>query len=386
MSEVWHTDRSRIETGTDHCQMARYLRYHWGGHGITPAKPSLDSTVGTALHGMLVDKLRGAVTADWPARVAAVAVKRKETEHSVQEQVHLTKALAYGWERAFLESGWLAERYEVVCIEQEFPLSLDDDRIQLNTKPDLVLRSRATGKLCIADWKTTTYITEGAVDSYRDNVQLALLTAAVELATQEEVPTYLIFALQKGQRRVFKSKGQESPEKRQMSSLCYALGPEAPYRKDWTVPKGGDWYMRQPVWSELSAQEWVAKLPKEVLFELFQSLGPYDRPTHMIQQALRSVVGEENRWIDKLWRLHSMDKQWGTQEFEVALDGEVARSYGHCNSFFGDHCPYQTLCFKLPGWDNPTGSDLYRPRRPHHEPELVQLQAAGMAIPPEPWE
>ena len=31
--DLWYTDRSRYETGTGHCQRARYLQYHAGPHG-----------------------------------------------------------------------------------------------------------------------------------------------------------------------------------------------------------------------------------------------------------------------------------------------------------------------------------------------------------------
>ena len=68
------------------------------------------------------------------------------------------------------------------------------------------------------------------------------------------------------------------------------------------------------------------------------------------------------------------------------LDEEIPRSYGHCNSFFGERCPFQALCFKELGWEKPLESGLFRIRRPHHDAELAAMREAGWQVPPEDWE
>lgn len=386
---LWLVDRTRISLGTDHCQMARYYGFHYGGWGIQLAKPPLEPNIGIAVHEILgADLANGGadptdVCGAWKERLVAICQKRQETPHTVQEAWHLMTALAYGWGVMF--NAWLSENFDVVAIEKEFLLELDDGRIGLMARPDLLLRAKQTKALSILDWKTmSSFNADSTPAQYRESVQLSLMTAAVEAAMHEPVESYWIAGLVKGGKKHFEmDKGEtRTPEKRYFSDLCYANPPQAPFRNNWTT--NGYWYKKAPVWEHMTAPEWVDTLKREqpeILRNTFPMLGPFQRQTHMIPQALRMLVGSENRWIRALWSLAETD-----EPLDVALDAALDRSYGNCTSFYGEECPYFSLCYKLKGSEDPIGSGLYRVRRPHHEPEQKAMIASGMQLPPEAWE
>jgi hypothetical protein len=379
MSAVWFVDRSRITTGTDHCNMARYYKYHYGGYGIELKQPGLEPFVGIAVHNMLGPALlKGEIDSEavltWAERIGRICEIRQEPQHTMQEQQFLAACLALGWWRALKD--WFYDTYEVVAIEPEYSMPLDGGRMLLSVRPDMVLRDKQTKQLVMGDLKTMSYFDEDTTSAeYRDNVQMALTTAVMEHCLKEPVPSYRIFGLLKGSRKHFTKDKQKTDERRQYSSLCYATPPDPPFRKEWKT--SGYWYNKAPVWKHLAAPEWVELFPLEELQAMFPVIGPYPRPTHMIDQCLRGLVGEENRWIEAIWKV---------REDAANLDRAISRSYGHCTSWYGAECPYYRLCYKLQGWEDPLSSGYYKPRRPHHEPELKAMQEAGYPVPPEPWE
>lgn len=381
---IWLIDRSRISRGDDHCMTARYWGYHYGGYGIQLAKPALDPNIGIAVHGVLAGwtevgkPLNGIVETLWVKRIGAICAKRSENQHTTTESCFLVSALSHGWWQMF--SSWLFENFEVVAVEREFLMELDDGRIGLMVKPDLVLRAKATKALTIMDWKTfSTFNAESTPAQFRDSVQLALMTAVVEESLGEPVESFWIAGMLKGQRKYFeRDKGEmKTPERRVYSHLLYANPPQHPFKPNWST--NGYWYNKQPVWDHMSAEQWVQLLKvsePELLREMFPMMGPFPRQTQMIPQALRGIVAGENRIIDALWKLND-----GADPVDL-----FSRSYGNCTSYYGEECPFYRLCYGLQGSDDPLGSGLYKVRRPHHEPELEQMKALGIEIPPEPWE
>lgn len=404
--QIWLTDRSRIEAGTDHCQMSRYFGYHHLGYGITLAKPSLDPWIGIAVHDLLARAVdaRTTMPADdipkviqagmklWVPRLETICKKRQETEHTIRETQWFTRILALGWWTMLGE--WLFVNFEIVSIEEELHLDLDDGRIRLMSRPDLLLRTRKDNKLnlepnrlCILDWKTMSgFDAETTSRTYAESVQMALLTAVVEAKYEEPVETYWIAGLVKGGKKKFEKDGMTTPERRFFSSLCYAMTPQAPFN-DWSTK--GYWYKKAPVWEHMDAEAWIGVLRSRdkkgdlrfnVLHESFPIMGPFRRQTNMIPQVLRQIVGTENRMIEALWKLAE------AEDPTLALDGFFDRAYGNCTSFYGDVCPFMTMCYSLPGHEDPIGSGLYQIRRPHHEPELQAQIESGITPAPEAWE
>lgn len=208
---VW-TDRSRIET-YQRCARLRWLEYHESGIGIVSAKKPLPLAVGGSVHEGLAALLMGAKHGDWDNPDAWRAVEdhavrmagidfaqfsralelpdseraelvaqvdgarepelRKRAEETVErargpledylfrEQSALVEGLVRAYARRRLRP--LLEQYEVLEVEREGSWLLSEqyapnlsDKVELYfmSRPDALLRERATNELYILSFKT----------------------------------------------------------------------------------------------------------------------------------------------------------------------------------------------------------------------------------------
>ncbi len=405
---TWLTDRSRVMDGLQNCPTSRYFQYHSGplGMGISPQGFSIPLWTGIMLHGMLESVLRlykSAQDAVQGSPVALEAVDRSSLRIAINlakqeaineageagfegeegsaldfvltEQSNLAEGLVWGWIRACLPK--FLQDYEIVALEQELPLDLraEDLDIRLQTRPDLILRSRVTGKLLIADWKSlgSGKISDSYIQEYRESVQMAVGTLATEKHFGEPVESYSIFVFCKGGREVFESRGKRSETKRTYNHLLYAkFQPPQPPLHDGAFELKGFWVDKEPSWlqewlrtsPEQSIMEaWVERMPLETLYELYAEIGPYPRQDYMAIDFLEVLKGEELRW-DKLATLH---------QGKYPDSKLIPKSYD-CHKF-GRQCPYYDLCFKIGDtWKDPLGSGKFKLREPHHLDEQVEFE------------
>lgn len=347
-----------------------------------------------------------------------------ETQYTIKEQVHLTEALAWVFIRAKLPE--ILERYKILSVEQEetvvvgctcgvrcnslkkgclcnekgYDHYIPEDHdpacqgICIQSKPDLILQEKATGQVVLSDFKTAYNVTDDTIEEHRDSVQMAVGTLGAELRLGVSIGQYQIQALIKGSRGIFKKKGIDTTGawKKQYSVLCYARisDPNPPYTKETTWDYKGFWHDKHPVWEATFSQKpegmsnaeyWVFELPKDILYEQTVEIGPYERPTYMIQQGLNHMYGEELRWIGLLNRLFAAESTfgWANEEFQETLEEEVPRSYA-CYKY-GSRCPVYNICFRGAGWQDPLGFGNYVHRRPHHQPEIDQMVARSIPVP-----
>lgn len=407
---TWLTDRSRIMKGLQNCPTARYWEFHFGplGMGISSKGFSLALWTGIALHEMLESVLtlyKLAQDAAGRATIAPEAVDRSQiriaiaeslkasveaaklagfdeeaNEFVLMEQSNLAEGLVWGWLRACLPK--FLQDYEIVALEKELPIDLTAAPmtplqldIRLQTRPDLVLRSRATGKLLIADWKSlgSGRISDGYVQEYRTSVQMAVGTLATEKHFGEPVESYSIFVFCKGGREVFESRGVRSATKRNYSHLLYAkFKPPSPPLDNGSFELKGYWVDKQPSWeqewlradsSQSIMEAWVEKLPLETLYEMYAEIGPYPRQDYMATDFLEVLKGEELRWA-------KLSSQHRGGYPDSAL---IPKSYD-CHSY-GRQCSFYDLCFKIgDAWKDPLGSGKFKLREPHHADEELAFE------------
>lgn len=400
--------------------MARYLGYHAGpdGYGLQREGLSVPLATGTYTHLALAGIVQACLdetggqgrcreeTAE--AIIAGVAeayraeAKQKlfagtsTGERLVEEQVWLVQALVWGWYRVSLPE--MLKGYEVVAIEREFEYEAAPGIVQM-TRPDLVLRSRATKGLLLRDFKTASSINAGYVEEYRESVQMAAATKAVEAVLGEPVLMYEVDVLLKGGRRADynpDSGAYDGPE-RQQSCLVYGYKrpgnpplQEESWQPQWrylgadgkhhTLGRG---WSKAPAWERWTPREWVLEqLPYELVAEQFVLIGPYRRQEHLIEQYFRGMVAEEGRWRGRLWDLYHAEQRfgWESQNFQDLLSEVVPRSYACHGRYGASRCQFYDICFRNQGWDDPLGSGKYKPRVPHHEPELRQAEARGVVL------
>lgn len=417
----WLVDRSRYLRGLAYCQMARYLEYHAGPHGYGFRKKGTPFFIGTgslahsALEAILkraketgeappaefVERLLEGLVSSYKATVAKegyLGLPDSDVQRAIQEQVHLFQALIWGWWKVVLPG--LLRDFELVAIEQEF--ELEHKGVVIMTRPDLVLRSRETGKLRIRDFKTAGSISDQYIKEYQESVQMAVSCLAAESVLGEPVSLYELDVLLKGDRRrdYNPEEGDYTGPRRQNSPLCYAYRrPGSPplQEEDWQPKwryKGVDGknhvlgraYRKEPIWETFSAKAWVEKLGPAVA-ESYLLIGPYHRQDVLLRHFMEEISASELAVVDKLWSLYDLEEQhgWASEEFQVALSRAFPRSY-NCHDDFGHTCQFYDICFRRDGWQDPLGTGLFVPRRPHHEPERQQMEERGIPIPPPEFE
>jgi len=155
-------------------------------------------------------------------------------------------------------------------------------------------------------------------------------------------------------------------------------------------------YSKQPIWDESRempavragasrVESWVTS---QILAapqnwpELLKVLGPFPMPSQQRQdQHLRSIEAEEERWRADVNYIREAVEQYGVDEDEAASE-VLSRSWA-CTHFGGDPCEFRPVCDRNPGWEQPGKMGIYKPRRPHHQPELEALESTGVTFPPE---
>lgn len=308
----------------------------------------------------------------------------------------------------------------------------DCDGLGLMCKPDFIVETRQTLELEYHEFKTTSM--DGALfrDKWETAAQTFSATLDVERRLGKHVQSVYIHGLVKGKRE-----GDYNPETgkrdgtiRQSSPFCYAYRkPANPpmEREEWKasyeyldpvegkVKRLGKAFKKAGVWelpdhaipAEMSkAEYWVSWMPSEVRRKQLVLLGPFSRQTQMVDHFLAECQGEEAGVREGLWELYDAGQQllteaypqglqeadlagvwwevvWPDPRYHALLDKLFPRSY-ECRRYgMRNRCQFEDLCFEREGWADPLGSGKFIPRRPHHRMETEQMEARGLALPPE---
>lgn len=403
----WLTDRSRYLDGLQHCQMYRYLKYHSAnGYGMVRRSVSMPLATGVFVHQALADIMESArLLAALPPRDVALSAVNKaigdyqrlvekrgflevepgsEADQIRKEQLSLVAGLVWGWYRVMLPD--VLRDYEVIEVEQESELDLGKGVWKM-VRADWVGRRKADGQLGNHDFKTMAMLSDSYVEEFKHSPQMALTTKALEVKYKEPVTHYVIHGLIKGTRRgeYNPSSGDYDGPKRQGSYLCYLYEKPAnpPLNSPDFQPKwkylgkdgrkhtlGRD-YTKKPVWEVMDPRDWVYLLPEPFLWELFPTIGPYQRQTWMIEPYAEEVQAEELRWVQRLHRIFE------SGDDPAVIRQEIPRSWD-CHRY-NRPCEMMSACYGEEA--DPLGSGKYTLRRPHHQPEIDQMEERGLEVP-----
>jgi hypothetical protein len=375
--------------------MRRFLKYHAGPKGLGYEKISLTLPLATGIYthsilaevlvaardGVLRDELtRKIITKNLSSYREDVKgrgfdeVESSDTAFIVNEQCHLIETLCWGW--ILIELPRLLEEFEILDVEREELAILGETEeiiVKQMSRPDFTARRRQDRQVGYHELKTSAFLNEDYVDSFRTSVQMAAGTLGVEARLGEPVTHYYVHVLNKGGRRKFEGRGLVTPTKRQYSHLCYArVVPARPPLNDVSWDLRGYWIDKTPVWEmefpakppEMSkAEYWVRNLAPEELKKSFSRIGPYDRQDTQIEMYKIGAVGEEQRWFFNLQFLKKIKDPWESREYQETIAALFPRSW-ECQD-----CEFVPLCFRHPGWSDPVGLGRYKIREPHHLPE-----------------
>lgn len=344
--QCWFFDRSRYKQGLT-CGEKRRLQYHWGGQGVDSAYRSEDLALGSAVHAGLEEMLRlpfyengEQVPSEKYAEVARQGMRDSATagmalqddesfsqtlpevaQMLTEEQAALAYALVWTFGRRHLAS--LLERYEVVAVEPEICWlvgrttgdgqdirQVNDDgqwfihndgstAIVMMSRPDAVLRDRATGLLWVVSWKTTKMFNGESVEKLECDLQGLTEAMAVGAMYGEEVGgtfyTYLI--------KSSKYFDPDSGVKRYTSPLvrpyCLWTGIGEPrYSVETERTKG---WGRVNVWEQMGMAEWMEQLDgwptSDPLAEAVAEPMPVPLNSEAAQRWLAEAVQGESDWM-----------------------------------------------------------------------------------------
>lgn len=307
---LWLTDRSRVETGLEHCARARYLGSHAGPHGYGWQKKAqaIPLVTGTLVHDPLAGILQELhdqeeTTGQTPevtaalvqhhvaraiatyehtvaTRGLALTIPEEELAARVREQTTLIAGLVWTWVRVALPT-FLAT-YRIVQVEQEEVCVLgcdcglgdligtaadhdarDCQGIGWMTRADLIAEHRLAGTLSYHEFKTTGDASANWEAQWKHRVQLVAGVLGAEVRLGREIDQVYIHALIKGQYRseyVAETRRYEGP-KYQNSTLVYGYRrPANPplWEAEWKpkVGRPGKGFERTGIW-ELDPAAWA---------------------------------------------------------------------------------------------------------------------------------
>lgn len=358
-------------------------------------------------------------------------LQSERTDTIIREQQTLIAGLIWATCRSVLP--WIYQHYRIIQAELESIYVLDctcglssavlnaeahDARgcngIGQMLKQDAIAEKRVGGSLAYFEAKTTGWGGDNWAPQWETKPQLGIGNFGIKERYDKEISENFILALYKGARKTSQPKDPfEEAVTRQESPFCYGYckpGNPPMATDDWrhtydytdeygasrrvskAHQKRGVWELPQSDWlpyveakrlhPELSPIEiWISLMPQPELDKQVYLIGPLNRQDAQILSLKRQIVGEERHWQQVLWKLYEAQQgglHWPSDAFQALLDELIPASW-ECRRFGVKHeCQHKALCFKESGWEDPLGSGVWVPRRPHHAPELEAAISRGL--------
>lgn len=369
-----YISRSGYETYTA-CERKYYYSQLWGRGGLDKPIPEEYFVIGIALHAgmehisrsiwaaerlaplgptdirnVVFAEVSGAlrsINASWQqemARAYALAMEPEPDERQLfllDEYLHLARGMFLGWIRTQALSFFSA--WEPLIVEEEIPLELSSGLV-LDTRSDLIARSRETGNLFVFNWKTFG-TRSGLFESYNRSIQMWTEALAVQRHLKEPVAGTIIVGFAKGTK---KERHYSSPflwgyNREDLWSATYqrARGwSKIPMWKQGYELPNGDW--GQPAWID-----W---LPVELLDKQYEILPPIPINEGAVETWLPQVIQRET-------------------DLEHMLDAPEEDRLRYFFQRFGKQCnwcAFDPICQGLTSPDAMLSDGVLVPREDHH--------------------
>ena len=287
------------------------------------------------------------------ARVKAVhtsIANNRGMEGNLDEQLALAEAQFWVFYKVRIPQ--LLAEYDVLAVEEEYPIQLDEDII-LGTKPDYILRSKADGYLMAGEQKTTGVWTDDYFEGWQFSAQPAIECLGIEDRYGETCDTVIMEFLYKGR----KYQGEMTSPLVRGYSNGIEWSHTSTRKKGWEAKK---------VWEEMSIKDWVDRLPLEVLVN-----------QHQTRRINRSKA-ECTRWLNQARRkerrkLTALQSGEGSDNWNEFFEG---RWDVDCfKDKYNKSCSFLDLCYPP---DELTPHDLlknqeFTKREPHYKLERDML-------------
>lgn len=352
---IYLTDRSAIET-----DWLCGMRYWWNrleaGGGISPIKSHPALVEGTDLHDDLQLFPQG-------LGIEEILISIRERSNVEQcDQVGmeiLSRRMGWAVQFSLYVWPWLMDHYTVVDYEKEYVLCRDP--LFVLVKPDLVLRSKKTGRLVYIEYKSTGDVGPGWCVSWPHAIQLHLGLTAIEEDLGEKVEFGQVIGFNKGYNR----------DGRMVHPYVWAY--RSPDGKEWQGEYRAGWD-HAPVWEYPGGMvEWVGYLGKNGVEGRGSSVSnknlAWSAPIYLDKRLvddliIRRIVREEQ--IDQ-WKGLAQD------DWDVRLV-HFEQRFNQCKPSRGPACPYLSCCFNASIQSDPLLNGEYAKRVPHHDIEIAGFE------------
>lgn len=338
-----YSDRSRRELGWT-CLRARFHGYEVDGIGLTPLETPKELQFGGAMADQIAEIKRGnAPTLD------AFATADRPLAHAL-----LTGYRDVVWPR------WL-QSYEVLAIEQEFPILLTP-WLTYNSRPDTVMQRIVDRSIWYApEDKTTAWV--DSLLGYAQSIQLHATGLCIEkYPGKDGQPIRIAGCIVQGMNKGFEKEGKF------YHPLVYA------YRKEgragivpdqWDIKWTRNWERTAVAEYPGGVAAFLKKLKPEQLSDIFPCSEPVVLNRPLAESYLAQTVQAESR-IEE-WR------QGGSKTDDATLNVYFPQSFSQCDAFGKSRkpCVFKEACFNQTAKRFPL--TFYRHRQPHHPNEKDAL-------------
>lgn len=387
-----YLDRTGYSDGLN-CPRLRWLTREFDNgderpRGIQPVKRRHYFEVGTTMHDALEAVLTGEDPNDvrlrlWQFTQNADAIEWGGGENAMPPDLAAREAATFIEAVMWL---WRAERmpallrdYEVVAVERELEfevgqlevpiakwvgrpnpldpeaaLAFDKQPVLWQSRPDVVLRRRADGRLFVLDFKSSGFKQDAAeLDNYlQHRILVYAQIAAVEEALGEPCAGYIYEGIYKGRKQFDKRLGFQ----RAYTPLAWVYASPS---DGLTPPKlsHDNWRTGEPRLISgldgVSVKDYVLALPQEVKdaqWLLTEPIGA--NPVH-VDRWKRATLADEAIWQQRL----AADPGDGSS---------FPQNDDHCMKYRGSPCVMFQACWDEAVRKDPVASGKFEPRSPNH--------------------
>lgn len=334
------------------CRMKTFWGRIYAGTGIQPNSPeSIEQAFGTVVHEHILND--ECITNPIQAHADAyAAMKKKVEELQVVEPLRteypiLASAVVYAFLTRVL-GDMLAKGWRIVELERE--LEVQQDRVTLITRPDMVMRS-PDGILCYFDLKTTSAQPKTFSQGWELSPQLHLGAWAYRQSGSHVIEGVGAMGLHKGTTYQGSLRGP-------LVVLYHRRDAETNDLKSYRPKYVAKWDRGLITEYPGGIIGWVDDLPDEIIGECFPTspIIPYDEAlVKMLLAQLENRTDDTDIYLENIQALDDPTDE----DIDRATEQAFPRNVTSCRNHFGRRCGYWDACWNSVVRKDPVGSGLY---------------------------
>ena len=385
--------KSRSETSWD-CARKEYLGYLWGGLGLKPVGTAFELEFGSIMHEAAAQLALPHMTArpasrtylDAPlvfnearTRMRALGATMAWDAERSGAWTCIMEGLLRAFHRVILPA--ILREFEVIDVEQPCLLPLiPEQHAWFVAKPDLILRSRITGKLWYWEHKSTGSDDAKWINSWTKAVQVHTGLKAAERLYGEPFDGCYVLGWYKGYHDRYNNI--------QVSPFSYGwFSPGAPGvmpdRYEYKEPQKWKGWERVAVANLVEGMAgWVSEMPDEIVHAQFIKTPPLLVREDLIERYLNQL--RKHAYDIRIFQAKANHVENEAQALQI-LDEHFPQAFNKCEPSWGRYnCAMGEACWSSAVAADPVASGLYRKNDPNsaHRLEFITM-IEGQAVPRE---